>query len=150
MFPDYEPILKVNVNNDTENIETTNYGKSLLFDFTIGDFVVKDGEIQTVEGIEELKQWVKKILITEKNKYKIYEKVGDEDNEYGVSFYEILYSNYPPFINAEIQREVTEVLLKNSEIINVYDFNFIRDKRALTVSFTVESIYGTISEELNF
>jgi hypothetical protein len=67
MLPEYEPIIKI---SSTETAETTNNGKSFLFDFATGDFVVKDGNIQTLEGIEALKIWVEKILRTEKDRYK--------------------------------------------------------------------------------
>lgn len=146
LFPEYEPTL-----NNATTTETTNIGKSLLFNFDTGDFVIKDGKIQTVGGVDALKQWIKKIILTEKNKYRIYEKIDDEDNEYGIYMTDLLSSDYSQsFIQAEIQREITDTLLKNEEIISINDFNFSRDKRALIVNFTVNSIYGEINEGVSF
>ena len=42
------------------------------FDFETGDFLIKDGKVQTVSGYVALKQWIQKMLKTEQNKYKIY------------------------------------------------------------------------------
>ena len=36
--------------------------KSYLFDFTTGDFVVRDGKIIECDGIESIKVWIEKIL----------------------------------------------------------------------------------------
>ena len=40
--------------------------KSYLFDFTTGDFVVRDGKLIECDGIESIKVWIEKILRTEK------------------------------------------------------------------------------------
>ena len=67
MFPSQE------ITTTTTALETTTTGsgKTLNFDFDAGDFVVKDGKVVTLTGLEALKIWIKKILRTEKNKYKI-------------------------------------------------------------------------------
>lgn len=142
MFPEYAPLLQV----DTQDVETS-LGKSFYFNFEIGDFIIKDGKLQKVEGIEALKIWIQKILKTEKFKFKIYET--GETNEYGVTLLELVNSGHPKiFIQAEIQREVTEALIRNPEILGVSNFNFTRDKRMLVVSFNVNSIYGDSVEEV--
>lgn len=145
MFPIYEPQL-----NSIENEENkTTAGKSFLFDFKTGDFIVRDGKLAEVEGIEALKVWIEKILKTEKFKFKIYE-TGEID-EYGITLLELINSGHPQiYIQAEIQRTVTETLEKNVEIINVDEFSFSRDKRTLVVNFTVNSVYGTVGQEVRF
>jgi len=145
MFPDYEPKISIE-NNETE---TSVNGKSFLFDFSTGDFIVKDGKMQVTEGLEALKVWVQKILKTEKFKFKIYE-TGEVD-EYGATLLDLVNSGHSrAFIQAEIQREITEALKRNSEILSIDSFNFSRDKRTLIVNFEVNSIYGTIEQEVSF
>ncbi|HEY5582932.1 MAG TPA: DUF2634 domain-containing protein [Ruminiclostridium sp.] len=145
MFPDYEPTISI----DSTTAETTSNGKSFFFDFTTGDFVVKDGKVQTVEGIEALKIWIQKVLKTEKFKFKIYE-TGETD-EYGVTLLNLVNSGHPQmFIQAEIQREITDTLVKNIEILSVDNFSFSREKRILVVGFSVNSTYGTTDEEVSF
>lgn len=139
MFPTQE----VNIDNLTNNsnIANTN-GKSFSFDFEAGDFVIKDGKLQEIEGIDVLENWIQKKLRTEKNKYKIYV------NGYGVTLSEYITSNFPmAFIKSEIEREVKEALLTNNNIKSLSDFELTRDKRTMIVNFTVNSVYGsTVSE----
>ncbi|WP_051824112.1 DUF2634 domain-containing protein [Clostridium sulfidigenes] len=145
MFPIYEPQL----NNIKDEENKTAPGKSFLFDFKIGDFILRDGKLIEIEGIEALKVWIEKILKTEKFKFKIYE-TGEID-EYGITLLELINSGHQQiYIQAEIQRTVTETLEKNVEIINVDEFSFSRDKRTLVVNFTVNSVYGSVGQEVRF
>jgi len=113
-------------------------GSSFLFDFTVGEFVLRDGNLVEVEGLEALKVWIEKIIRTEKFKFKIYE--GDT---YGVRLMDLLTGGFPAaFVEAEIQREIVEALETNPEIRNVEDLRFTRGVRTLLVSFTVKSVYG--------
>ena len=41
-------------------------GKSFLYDFKKGDFVMKNGKMVVIHGIEVLKQWILKVLKTER------------------------------------------------------------------------------------
>lgn len=142
MFPEYEPQLN-NIDQETK----TTLGKSFLFDFNTGDFVLKDGKLVEVEGIEALKIWIQKILKTEKFKFKIYET--GETNEYGVTLLDLINKGYPTyFVQAEIQREITEALLMNPEINDISNFIFARETRGLAVTFTVDSIYGSTENEV--
>ena len=132
-----------------DNSTSISSGKTLLFDFTTGEFILENGNIQVVEGIDALKIWIQKILKTEKLKFKIYNT--GELNEYGTTILELINSGYPrDFIESEIIREITESLLSNSDISNVYNFNFSRDKRSLVVNFSIDSIYGTSENEVMF
>jgi len=142
MFPSQEIITT------TTALETTitSSGKTLNFDFDTGDFVVKDGKVVTLTGLEALKMWIKKTFKTEKNKYKIYN--DDNIEKYGVNLFELTNKGYPfSYVKAQIQTAITETLLKNSDITGVSDFDFTRSGLKLTVNFTVTSVYGfTVSE----
>lgn len=141
MFPNQD------VNIDTIENKNIEHGKSFSFDFKVDDFVVKDGKVESINGIDGLKIWIEKVLRTEKFKFKIYDT--KENDKYGISLLELVNSGYPlTFIEAEIQKEVTETLLKNNEIKTVYNFAFNRVKRVLHVTFNVNSIYGVIEQEV--
>ena len=119
-------------------------GKSFLFDFNQGDFVIEDGKLKSIDSLEALKMWIVKILKTEKFKFTIY-----NNTHYGVSLTELITSDLPmPFIKSEIEREITETLLQNSKIKYVQNFKFERNKRLLTVSFDCSTIYGTVGSEV--
>ena len=146
MLPEFEP--QINIGNTESTTETSTNGKSFLFSFEAGEFIIKDGQPQTATGIEGVKVWIQKILKTEKFKFKIYET--GETNEYGVTLLDLIHGDYPQeFIYAEVQREITEALLKNTEISNVTNFGFKRDKRTLLINFDVFTIYGEITEEVS-
>ena len=145
MFPNQD------ITNTTTQLDTTSAvissGKSPKFDFEIGDFVVEDGKVVTVTGLEALKQWIQKTLRTETNKYKIYNT--DNVEKYGAALFEIITSKYPiAYIQAQVQTIVIAALLKNSDIKEVNNFKFIRDKRLLNCEFDVISIYGTSTESV--
>lgn len=130
-------------------VENVNMGKSFNFNFTTGDFTIKNGKVQVLEGVEALKVWIMKLIKTEKFRFKIY-STGSTD-EYGITLMDLVHSNYPYFfVKSEIQREITEGLLKNVEILEVKDFVFTREKRTLVVNFTVNSIYGPVESEVKF
>ena len=139
MFPD--------ATIDETTATATTMGASFLFDFDIGEFVLKDGKVQPATALKATEVWIAKILKTEKFKFKIYE--NGETNEYGISLLDLVNSPYPEsFIETEITREVTEALMQNTDIESVSGFVFTREKRGLTVAFTVSTIYGTTKSEV--
>lgn len=119
-------------------------GKSFLFDFNKGDFVLIDGKVPVIEGKQALNVWIQKVLRTEKLKYKIYDII---DNSYGVSLIDYLNSDLPiGFIYASIQNEINGALTNHHDITSVGGFDFARSTKGLNVSFTVMTTYGQISE----
>ena len=145
MFPNQDTTNTITQVDTTSSVISS--GKSPKFNFEIGDFVVEDGKILTVTGLEALKQWIQKTLRTETNKYKIYNT--DNVEKYGIALLEIITSKYPiAYIQAQVQSIVIEALLKNSDIKEVNNFKFIRDKKLLNCEFDVISIYGTSTESV--
>lgn len=141
-------------NQDNSNASTSNEigeGVILSFDFDTGEFNMKDGKPIELTGIEALKMWIKKVLKTEKHKFKIYTST-DSDYAYGITIRDYINNTNVPysFRIAEIQREITEVLMMNSNINSVSNFNFERNKRTLVISFTVNSVYGVSQEEVSY
>ncbi|WP_066503460.1 DUF2634 domain-containing protein [Abyssisolibacter fermentans] len=117
-------------------------GKSFLFDFDKGDFVIKDGRLVEISGVQALKVWVEKILRTEKYRYKVYER--NDKNEYGVVLEDLIIGNNFPqaFIEAELKREITEALTKNPMIQSLSNFKIVKRNPRLIVSFKVNLADG--------
>ena len=135
IFPEYE--VKI---SDDVLIERRERGKTLDFDFVTGDFVLKDGRAVPLTGADAVKIRIEKCLRTILNKYEIYRQ---DSEPYGITAFDLTNRQYPfAFLCAEVEREVTEALLRDSEILAVTEFTFERDRRTLETSFTVESIYG--------
>ena len=108
--------------------------KSYLFDFTTGDFIVRDGKIIECDGIDAIKVWIEKILRTEKDRYPIY-----DNTEYGCHLEDLIIGNSytAEFIEAELKREIEDALKQNSQITSVTNFNITRNTNAITVTLEV-------------
>ena len=108
--------------------------KSYLFDFTTGDFVVRDGKLIECDGIDAIKVWIEKILRTEKRRYSIY-----DNTEYGCHLEDLIIGNSytAEFIEAELKREIEDALKQNPRITSVTNFKITRNKNAITVTLEV-------------
>lgn len=151
MLPSMIDEISIEEAIENKTTDISNIGKSFLFDFNKGDFVLQDGKLVKLEDVEALKMWIQKILRTEKFKFKVYEK--DDKNEYGITLQDLIVGyDYPvEFVEAEIKREVTEALLKHSMIANLDNWNIEKNNPVLKVSFKVVLNDGNIlNEEVNY
>ncbi len=114
--------------------DTSSGTKSYLFDFTTGDFIVRDGKIIECDGIESIKVWIEKILRTEKGRCPIY-----DNTEYGCHLEDLIIGNSytAEFIEAELKREIEDALKQNPRITSVTNFNITRNTNAITVTLEV-------------
>ena len=128
MFPNSTDIM---LDGKTKSSSGT---KSYLFDFTTGDFIVRDGKLIECDGIDAIKVWIEKILRTEKGRYTIY-----TDTEYGCHLEDLIIGNSytAEFIEAELKREIEDALKQNSQITSVTNFKITRNKNAITVTLEV-------------
>ncbi len=111
-------------------------GKSFLFDFDRGEFVLRDGRFVEIEGVEVIKQWVHSTLRTEKYKYLIYQ-------EHGIELESLVEQQLPyKTFTAEVERAVREALETHEQIKSVTDFSFERLKSSLRAGFTVNLTNG--------
>ena len=108
--------------------------KSYLFDFDIGDFIVRDGKLIECDGIEAVKVWIEKILRTEKGRFKIY-----DNTEYGAKLEDLIIGNSysVAFIESELKREIEDALLQNPQIRSVSNIQITRGINSLTVELEV-------------
>lgn len=137
IFPDYQ----VDIGAEPEG-QAERRGKTLDFDFNLGDFVTRDGRLQKIDGEDALRVRIEKCIRTEADKYQIYLQ---DSAPYGVRTFDLTNRKLPQaFLFAEIEREITEALLRDTEITGVYGFEFDREGRTLAVAFTVESVFGEL------
>jgi len=120
-------------------------GKSFLFDFKTGDFIVKDGRLVKLKDIEALKIWIEKVIRTEKFRFKIYENI-----DYGISIEDLIigYDYSQSFIESEIKREVTETLLEHPMINSLNEWKITKDNPKVTIEFKVNLINGEVFNEV--
>lgn len=97
-----------------------------------------------IEGIEALKQFIYKVLSTEKYDYPIY------SFNYGVEVEDLIGKDYD-YVKIELKRRIAECLLEDERIRTVDNFSFEKENDVLKCVFNVESIYGniTISKEVD-
>lgn len=115
-------------------------GKSFLFDFTAGEFVVRDGKLVECDGMDAIKIWIEKILRTEKDRFAIY-----SGTDYGCHLEDLIVgSNFSAaFIESELKREVSDSLMQNPNITAITNFEVIRGANSITVSMEVNTSYDT-------
>lgn len=141
--------LEFKIQTETSPIDL---GKSFLFDFQTGDFVITNGKLVPADGTAALKIWIEKILRTEKQSFKIYAKNTGKD-EYGVHIEDLIFGNkYPAaFLEAELKREISSSLLRHPQIESLSNWRLARNADYLNVSFRVNLINGTnLEQEVSF
>lgn len=149
MFPE---ITEEQTQTDIEtNEKAAYYGKSFLYDFKKGDFVMQNGKFVEVTGKEAIKVWIEKILRTEKFRFKVYD--NGTELQYGITIEDLIVGRSLPqsFVESELKREIHEALLQHPEIESLADMEFLREGSTLTISFTVNLLNGgTLQQEVEF
>ena len=87
---------------------------------------------------EAMKQAIYKIINTERYQYIIYSW------NYGIELSD-LFGHPIPYVYAEAQRRIIEALMQDDRITNVYDFTWSHNARDVACHFTVDTVFGTIS-----
>lgn len=129
LFPTY-----IENETETEQIEESKIPKEYEIDFKTGQLT---GRI--VKGAEAIKVWIWLVLQTARYRYYIYSW------DYGNEFEELIGRGYSEeYINAEAQRMTEDCLLVNENIESITDFSVGMENDQLTISFTANTIYGTI------
>ena len=95
-----------------------------------------------IDREEAIKQYVQKLLMTERVTYSVY---GTEEGiNYGVELQRFIGQNIS-FIKSDIERTISEALLQDERILQVTDFVIGELNRdMLDVSFTVSTVFGTV------
>lgn len=110
--------------------------KTYKIDFNAGRIV------GMTDGIEALKQSIRKALITPRFMCLVY------DSQYGSEIKQTISAEdaSEAFIQAEIPWMLKDALLVDERILDVYHitYDFSGDKDAVSISFFVDTIYGEL------
>ncbi|NEZ72120.1 DUF2634 domain-containing protein [Clostridium botulinum] len=127
-----EDIIIEDVEEIEEEQTLSKLGKVFLFDFKKNEYVIKDGRLVECTERQALEQWIHWILLTYKDKYKIYK---------GTNFYcnveDLAGKNRNAFILSELQREIEEAVIKHRYVDHIENFVTTQEKSVLNVSFDV-------------
>ena len=145
MFPN------IFVESDVAKSENEDAGIDFSFDYTTGQHIMKGFVLNECTQLETVRQYIQNVLRTQANIYGVY--VKGETEIFGITVYEYIGIKKLPlgYVNSELKREVTELLLKHPLIKDVSKWNGVREKRGLNISFTVtltDNSLITISEEV--
>ncbi len=113
------------------------YGKSWLFDFKTGDFVIDGaGKVIQTDGHTAWAQWCVKTVLTERFAYLAYSQ------NYGTEIETALRQPSRQAVEAELERAITEALLVDPRTEMVRDFRFTWEGDQLQVAFAVVPAVG--------
>lgn len=132
MIPQTDNYTDVIVDDDFEYIDKS----SLTYEIDPKTYRVKSTK---VDGLEAVKQAVYLVLSTERYEYIIYD-------EYGVELWE-LYGREDSYVIPELERVMTEAVLRDDRVEAVSNFKIKRDGKARIVTFTVHSVFGDFEAE---
>jgi hypothetical protein len=129
----------------TEN-DTEETGIDFIFDYSTRQHIIKNCVLSECTQLQTVQQYIQNVLRTKANLYKVY--VRNEDDVFGISVYDYIGTRTLPdgYLNSELKREVTELLLKHPLISEVKDWSGKRNKRGLEISFTTVLTDGTLLE----
>ena len=137
-MPNLYPVFEVPELVEQQQTEPApKYGKSWLFDFAKGDFVVDGaGRVVQADGHTAWVQWCVKTVLTQRFAHVIY------SFDYGTELEEALKQPSRKAVEAELERVITEALLVDPRTERVTDFAFEWDGDIVKVSFTVVPVVG--------
>ena len=92
------------------------------------------------DDLEAMKQVVYKILNTERYKNIMYSW------NYGIELRD-LFGEPINFVVSELKRRITEALIQDDRIKSVDDFNYQVNRRTVSLTFTVHTIFGDVQSE---
>ena len=131
MFPE------VNYDFETEEenlvaMQSTKIGRTPLYDFDRGRYVVRDGKIIECTQKEAVRQWVGFLVKTAADKFDVY-----DGTDFGTYIENYIGYKDTAFVASEIKREVEEKALDNRAIESIEDFQFEKEGDKLTISLTI-------------
>ncbi len=126
--------------------EISHSGVDFLFDYETGQHIMKGAVLQECTARNTVRQYIQNVLRTKRNLYKVHTK--GEKEAFGLSIYDYIGTRSLPmgYINSELKREVTELLLRHPMISEVKDWTGKREKRDLNISFTAVLTDGSVLE----
>lgn len=123
---------------------TSTIPREFDYDFTNGQIVLENGSPKIVEGVYAIKIWIYKVLSVQRGKYETY------SFNYGQDYEDLISGGLTLDAVKSEARKITEnALYQNTDILKLYNFDFSITNDKITVSFSADTSYGTITMEVN-
>lgn len=120
--------------------------KTILIDFSKGDLAMKNMIVRTGTGLEAIKNKIEKLIRTEKGLAQIYTGI-----DYGINKERVIGKEYNSNIK-EVQSlflEIKNKVLNIDGVTNILKWSKTIEGDKLILDFEVETIYGTIGDEIS-
>lgn len=131
MFPIIDYDIEAEEAVDVEMM-STEIGRTPLFDFAKGEYVLKDGKIVECTQEEAVRQWVGFLIKTAAEKFTVY-----DDTDFGTYIENYIGYKDAAFVASEIKRELEEKVTMNRAISSIEDFEYDREKDRMRIKLTV-------------
>lgn len=113
-------------------LTSTAIGRTPLFDFGTGSYVIRDGKIVECTQEEAVRQWIGFLIKTAAEKFAVY-----EGTDFGTYIENYIGYKDVGFVSSEIKREIEEKAAMNRAIKAIENFETEKDGSRLKVSLTV-------------
>lgn len=133
MFPTLNPALQEQIDNiNSVNVENQVLGRSFLFNFDTGQFVLNNGKLADTTRAQTINQWINLCTRTYIGKYEIY-----KDNGFGTKLEKLIGHKLNAFYRASIASTIKDGLLKNKEIKEVNNVDITENNKIYTININV-------------
>lgn len=131
MFPEIDYDFEEEEKQETL-LESTTIGRTPLFDFSSGSYVIRDGKIVECSQEEAVRQWVGFLVKTAAEKFPVY-----DGTDFGTYIENYIGYKDVGFVASEIKREVEEKAILNRAIKFIEDFEAEKEGSRLHITLTV-------------
>ena len=131
MFPEIDYDFEEEEKQETL-LESTTIGRTPLFDFSSGSYVIRDGKIVECSHEEAVRQWVGFLVKTAAEKFPVY-----DGTDFGTYIENYIGYKDVGFVASEIKREVEEKAILNRAIKFIEDFEAEKEGSRLHITLTV-------------
>ena len=131
IFPEYDYAMDEEVTEEVTS-ESVTIGRTPLFDFDTGQYVIRDGKVVECTQEEAIRQWVGFLIKTPADRFEVY-----EDTEFGTYIHNLIGWKDAGFVASEIKRELEEKCIENRAISGVKGFDVTKNGGAIHINMTV-------------
>jgi hypothetical protein len=136
LLPDFKPTGNLLDRYDMN--KRAKPGKNPVFNFEQGEFACTPlGHIPEVQGLESLKMWAQKALLTARDRFLIY------TSDYGNEAQNMIGTDFPDEIMfMELERLITETLIYDDRVDACNEFKFTREGDVVFCEFRLITALG--------
>ena len=131
IFPEYDYAMDEEVTEEVTS-ESVKIGRTPLFDFDTGQYVIRDGKVVECTQDEAIRQWVGFLIKTPSDRFEVYEGI-----EFGTYIHNLIGWKDAGFVASEIKRELEEKCIENRAISGIKNFDVTKNGGAIHINMTV-------------